>query len=174
MNTNPVDRELMANRIWEAVDVVACDIDNINRGGCGIFAVALCEELHKQGFTDAKIRTYNYDFRPVYNHPRPNLSEIERELAANGCDARNMSNWRDAGAFFVHIVVEFNGRFWDSEGSVAVENGARWNRMYVLDEGHISLDNMRGMVDDPYGWNTIFDRGDIPKLRKTLKMMLAP
>ena len=168
MNTNPVDRSNMTARLWEVAEVVACDIENVNRGGCGVFAVILCEELHRQGFTDAKIRAYNYDY--LDEADQPNLCEVEK----NCDDPSNMHEWREYGASFVHIVVEFDGRLWDCNGSVAVENGKRWNKSFVLNDGHVSLDAMRKMADKKEGWNFYFDRNQIPTMKKIVKMMLAP
>ena len=166
MNTNPVDRSNMTARLWEVAEVVACDIGDVNRGGCGVFAVILCEELHRQGFTDAKIRAYDYD----YDGDQPNLCEVEK----NCDDPSNMYEWRAYGATFVHIVVEFDGRLWDCDGSVAVENGKRWNRSFVLNDGHVSLDSMRRMADKKEGWSFYFDRAQIPAMKEIVKLMLAP
>ena len=163
----PNDFREMEAKLWDAVDVVSCDVENINRGGCGVFAVALCDELNAHGFTDAKIRIYNYDVPPDV-FVVPNLCTVEENLD----DPGNVESWRDVGASFVHIVVEFNGRLWDSEGSVKVENGARWQRQYVLCDGHISLESMRKMVDNPHGWNPIFSRYDIPRLKELLEYAL--
>lgn len=165
MNTNPVQREAVMRRLTDVASIVSADIPNINRGGCGVLAVALCDELHAQGFTDAKIRAYNYDFAP-----QPNLCALEQELA----DPENIREWMDNGASFCHIVVEFNGKMWDSSGGTPVEKAEKWNRIYVLSDGHVSLDAMRRMADKRDGWSPFFDRDQIPAVRKIVKYMLAP
>lgn len=164
MNTNPVQREAMMDRLTEVAGIVTTDIERINSGGCGVYAVALCDELHAQGFTDAKIRAYNYSYGSTRN-----LCELEQELD----NPKRIYDWMDNGASFVHIVVEFNGKLWDSSGGVPLENADRWNRIYVLSDGYVSLDAMRGMVENVEGWSPWFDRRQIPLIRNIVKLVLA-
>lgn len=119
---------------------VLCILNNIpfiNRGGCGISALALYRWLKKN-----RVK--------VSHSPFVVLCEDEYELMHNNAACEN----GDVDEIIIsHVVIEFHGGLYDSEG----RNGDMIRSMpfrqdYQLNEGELLA------IINTNAWNSLFDR----------------
>ena len=142
-------------------------IKNINRGGCGVFAAALCSELLKRGYnvkivalSPWSIGTYQKRQHKHFNcsltHSR--LNGKEPTMAAHSHYMVKLGKYLidSRGAF--ELIKD------STNGSKFVEYGEDFCTYYVI--GGVSLPNMQYLNQDSGSWNNSFNRRSIKSVNK--------
>ncbi len=130
------DRDLQSpqtklNNVLECLD----SIPNINRGGCGISALAVYRWCIKNG---------------IEISDRPFVVLCDDEWDAIHCNDYLENNDLD-NAWFSHLAIEIDGELYDSEGAI---DGDLWLRCpYQLSE-----DELLYAMNEVSGWNSDFRR----------------
>ena len=132
-------------------------VNHVNRGGCGVYASLLGEELKK---TKVKFE-YVILFRGSID--KYDNEEIENGIANNDVDTINQYAW-------THVMIKLNNRkFIDGEGVYpsAQMSGKK------LKHKEISEELLNGMLDKTYIWNPMFKRQtEKRKIKKILEKHL--
>jgi len=125
----------------------------INWGGCCVFAGILGKHLAAVG--KVRVRVIN----SMWDGER-NLDEVRKKVRKNEC-----AEWNRHGVGFSHVVIEFayKRRYYiiDSEGIRVLTNNL--DSRYV--EGALTVEEARELGSTPRGWNSIFNRDEIPAIR---------
>jgi len=145
-----MSRKAILSKILESLD----SIPNINRGGCGISALAIYRALKQKGVI-------------VSDRPFVILLTYGDEW-----EIQNNSKHFARGSFdcleFAHVAIELNKQLIDSSGEVdtdyfALQQPERLNESELLD----------AINNDP-DWNVSFDREDsIPLIELALRIDLS-
>lgn len=145
-------------------------VSNLNRGGCGVFAVAVTKELKKRGI-DCEIITVGYgeDNSPF---------AVKNTLLSNSGNLKLSDDWDVNGLFRDHVGVRFkHKRITYTYDSVAIYRSVRkfgvrgdstWKCNYPYGKG-MSVEDMDKLVRTKNGWNTDFDRKQIATVKKIVK-----
>ena len=130
--------------------------ENINFGGCGVVALALAPHI-KEIYNNYTIRGIDSNQKDLEN----NAPEYPDSLY----------DWNAEGIYFGHIVLEFKhkGVNWvvDANGVHTMEGLLESYSNYgsQVHKGQLLYKDLERMVNSPEGWNSMFDRGQIPSLR---------
>lgn len=166
---NPIIRARVRKCLAAIASEVSRNVDNVNRGGCGVYAVELAKRMKKLGFTDMKLRVYSY---PKANNERlVNVTSVERKVFADN-PPDNIYEWNDNGVYFCHVRMEWGFRVWDVEGDEAAKTDKVW-RWYPRHPGSISLKALNCLTAKRACWNPTFDRTQIPLMRKIMDKHFA-
>lgn len=167
---NPIIRARVRKCLAAIASEVSRNVNNVNRGGCGVYAVELAKRMKKLGFTDMKLRVYGL---PEPNNRRPvNVTSVEREVFADN-PPDNMYEWNDNGVYFCHVRMEWGSRVWDVEGDEAAKTDKIWNEDYPRYPGSISLKAMNRLAAEKTCWNPTFNRTQIPLMRRIMDKHFA-
>jgi hypothetical protein len=149
---------------------------SINYGGCGVYAAAVAERLQALGVqVDVCVSDSGHE---------SSVEAARNNLRHNGWNPTNANarQWTEAGLSFAHLGVRFKHKrhwyvhdtaaIWQGRtrglgahrrtGSVFDDHGPRYE---VLPDGMTPAE-ARAIADDPRGWNSTFDRDDIPEVRR--------
>jgi hypothetical protein len=141
-------------------DKINNNIEDVNYGGCCIVAYHVCTSLRAMG---VKARVV------VYDPGRPAMNTVRQELMKYGESNRSTKDWQRRGMGFWHVLVEFQYRgdryLYDSDGCVSRAE-SRYRKGL---RGTLALVEAQGLISSPHGWNSDFDRRQIPKLEKTIQ-----
>jgi len=123
---------------------------SINRGGCGIFAEALYLSLSKVGL-------------------KPKLAVLTRRTEMDEKEVKkNLKN--NANAYevpFSHIVVVIGKKYIDSNGvQKSFMNTPFWNCLCVKG---MDVELLKEWNKNKYNWNDVFNRTQIPSIKKKIK-----
>lgn len=154
-----VNRKVVRECLRAISDEVMEKIDNINSGGCGIYAIELAKRLQMFGVTDFNIRCYGW-YRNI------NVSDVENLLSIHG-EVGNFSEWQSNGVDFHHIRLEWDGRTWDADGDELALFAEHWG-MSVRQNGAVTVESLSKLTSNYRIWNRRFDRSQIPKLRRIM------
>lgn len=144
---------------------IANEYPTINCGGCAVFAVELNRRLMVNGITDGRLRVYDFSLRtnPLYEK----ITDAEAELRSYEANLGDVLNWNDAGVYFDHVVLEWNGTAWDAEGPVKFPDADEWMGS-PIHGGELAHHVVDSLASRPANWNSSFDREDIPYIQQTL------
>ncbi len=167
---NPIIRARVRKCLAAIASEVSRKVDNVNRGGCGVYAVELAKRMKKLGFTDIKLRVYGF---PEPNNGRlANVASVERKVFGNN-PPDNIYDWNDNGVYFCHVRMEWGSRVWDVEGDESAKTDKVWNEYYPRHPGFISLKAMNRLSSKKAYWNKRFDRAQIPLMRQIMDKHFA-
>lgn len=125
------------------------EIQNIDSGGCGVFAQLLTQKLRR------------HRFKPVIRVLSYQPTEIDELIATN--------DTCPLGTSYSHIFVEVNGEFIDNHGKwTEREMLNEWHGRYLVDS-ELPLNLLKEWNSDPRCWNDTFDRKNIPVLKDKIK-----
>ena len=137
----------------------------INCGGCGAFAMRLGKILIDAGYEVKVAMLGGTAERPV--------EEISRILQrhnrlTNG--ATTVRHWNRYGIENCHVMlhVRIEGNWWFVDST-----GVHDEHSYGLAE-FISYEDLCTFADKPQGWNSMFDRRDLPTIEGMLYTHVAP
>lgn len=141
----------------------AGNIHDLNCGGCGVFAAAAVKRLNRLGFKAfARVASFS-----GYGH---GLITAKRKGIQSKEDLSNHDVWPD------HVIVEaIVGKrrfFFDSEH--LTENFDR--RLFLncqLGKGRLDALSALRIVRYPYGWNSRFNRKQIPTLFRQMNQAIS-
>jgi hypothetical protein len=150
-------------------------VENVNFGGCAVYALELAKRLRDRGF-EPVIKLYA---SPEYHEI--DVSEIEALYFATRKPKSCINSWWKYGVQFDHVVVQWRGRLWDSEGSAALIDGDgwdasnpyEWDAYWLLQKGCISIEALEATIKVPSNWNRRFDRRKIRKIRTIMDRHFA-
>ena len=142
----------------------------LNNGGCCVYAAAVAGELERLGYE------YEVIVPAPYNETL-DLSDVRKNVT----NVNEKSSWNAAGVYFSHVAVRVKtgGRWYtyDSDGfrRSKYEFGRGWSgdAMYTAPNGGMTAKEAKSLADESKGWNSCFHRGDVPRVRKLVKEMLA-
>jgi hypothetical protein len=145
--------------------------DNINYGGCGVYAAAVARRLIELGVqAEVVVPTpWNPERGPKsVNDARNNLSNAEP----------GKDDWEGVGLRFSHCAVRFkhNGRWYmhDSESTKpgrSTFGGEDGDSYEALPDG-LTPDEMQRCADEDDAWNDSFDRDLIPEVLDLVQQKL--
>lgn len=160
----------VAKAMARSCQIIGNDYPSINCGGCAVFAVELNRRLMANGFNNGRFIVY--DFALNGRKRFADINSAEMELRGINADIGDIFKWNDAGVFFDHVVLEWNGTAWDAEGPMAFSDMSVWYDSPAHD-GFLSHEVVAGLADIPCNWNRTFDRDDIPYIQETLNEVFA-
>jgi len=166
---NPIIRARVRKCLAAIASEVSHNVDYVNCGGCGVYATELAKRMKKLGFTDMKLRVYSY---PNANNERlVNVASVERKVFGDNLPD-NLREWSVNGVSFCHVRMEWGFRVWDVEGDEPAKTDKAW-RWYPRHPGSLSLKAMNRLSAKKAGWNTMFDRTQIPLMRQIMDKHFA-
>lgn len=143
---------------------ISTKFDSVNSGGCGVVAafVAQCLEWCN---VESQIKVQGYGNKHIDYH-RAHLDVPSDEATA--------VDWNNAGMSIYHVVVEFNlnGTTYHFDSNGVIPAGTNYESMPIAD-GSLTVDEMLTMISVPVGWNTRFDRNQIPDMMETIAKHLS-
>jgi hypothetical protein len=126
-------------------------IDNVNRGGCGIFAFELGKQLKRQGIEFEYVML----FTTLCKEDKSYVKDLMRNNMVR--DFNFDTNW-------THIVIKVGKKYIDGEGI----------RSSLTDVGlPMSEEFLTNLIDAEQYWNDTFDRKQRKKIEKILEKNLA-
>lgn len=141
---------------------VTDEVEDLNYGGCGVFAAMVAKFLNDKGIPATCFACYS----PGRGDPGNSITEARKLVE----DVGDCSEWEDNGVSFYHVGVEFKHRgrmyFFDSHGVVAPADEFHG---IPVQEGRLTLDEMEAMAERPHNWNRWFNRQQIPHLQSLVK-----
>lgn len=143
---------------------VTYKIHDVNCGGCGVYAVELAKRLFRAGIRNFRIRTYTYIGGTSRN---TNVKYVEQNVFGKN-SPEYVIDWNMNGVDFDHVRLQWDGVLWDAYGAVPRREGKKWNRIYIMQPGYISLKAMHKICKDSEGWNSRFPREKIPAMRRIM------
>ena len=137
---------------------------DINYGGCGAVAAIIGNLLKDK----CKVRVA---LMPSWGGGKTeDFADIRNDLR-NNCDDESISDWYDRGISFGHAWIEFcYKRKWyaiDSGHCVPYKEFPNYRDKY---NEHMTLEDMEVLGDNPHGWNSHFDRSQLPEIKETLEI----
>lgn len=147
---------VMLKQLKEIGEKVTQAYPMINNGGCCVFAALIARQLDKH--VPVRIRACNRGAR------KHNLDDIRKNIVEN-----TASEWEKNGVTLYHVIVEFDykGKTYHYDSTKLNEAEDKFDRIPVY-PGHFSLEEAEVFADDQYGWNHMFDRSDIPKIKRMI------
>lgn len=140
------------------------NIENLNWGGCGVYAYLFAQRLKELGIETACFTSIS-SYR---NEPKTNVEEVSKKLKTK--NYITMKDWYEHDVEFNHVGVVFwyNGETYlhDTEKTV------KYNRNFkdfILFEGFLDIDDVKNIAIQPDNWNTDFDREQIPLLKEMIQ-----
>lgn len=142
---------------------------DINYGGCGVFAALLGEALHNAGY-EVSIRMAGYTEPPAL--PLRLIREHVQFIAEVSSGKVSVRHWNkygvDNGHVFVKVRIDDHDWLLDSDGLHEYDPDERPSQV------DITLDDLLSFVWNPAGWNSEFDRKQIPTLKKKVNKLIVP
>jgi hypothetical protein len=129
-------------------------VQNLNRGGCGIFAEHLYITLKKMGYKPRIV---------CLTRDKEQLKEFVQLNTTDCSDFYNLS--------IGHVVIMINGKLIDSRGIHNTVDEC-WSSRFLNQKYYkltIRFDLLRTWNNDRYFWNNSFDRKNIKTIEKRLK-----
>lgn len=128
----------------------------INWGGCAVAAAIIARHLLPYA-DDVRITAYDNW------HRNKNIDRARHQVKHN-----TVRDWNAVGVAFTHVWVEFewNGRWYaiDSEGLRSRKK--MYKEWGIPFEGSFTVQEMNVLSRHQRGWNSAFDRDQIPAMRK--------
>lgn len=136
------------------------NIHRVNWGGCGMFASQVAFQLkHVLNVKDVVLRVGDYES----NDGEESINNVRNHIKKN-----TVGHWNQAGIYFGHIIVEFRYRnklyHYDTYGGVIAAQDVTKMNGYPLYQDHMTIEEGLQLAYCRSGWNTCFDRDQIPKM----------
>jgi len=127
-------------------------IQDINRGGCGISALAIYKWLQKQGESMDRIK-----FIYLYKSYNEDIYLNNESVLRDNKGVARAPN---------HCCISYNGKFIDSKGDVDLTI-FKW--VQIIDEE----DFIRDFLNNTKTWNSMFSRDCINNIEKELEIKMG-
>ena len=146
--------KITKKQILKMCKVINNQIEDINFGGCGVFAYLMGTALNKFENCEARVRIVNYR-----NKPKKEINSLVPK------DKSDPTNWNKKGVRFNHIILEIklNGKVFLIDSNGLYEDSDK------IIEGSIPVHFIKRVVSRPKGWNDWFDRNLIPHMAKLIR-----
>ena len=131
--------------------------EDINWGGCAVSAAILARHLLPH-VDNLKIAAYD-NWRSTEN----NVERARRKVKHN-----TVRDWNAAGIAFSHVWIEFewNGRWYALDSDGMRSRFAMHEQWGIPFEGSFTVQEMNVLTRHQRGWNPMFERDQIPAMRK--------
>lgn len=144
---------------------VELNINNLNRGGCAVFAAHVGYHLkYRAGINNVRLRVGHSWAGDDYIIPA--VDEVRTNVHPNA----NAADWSAAGLNFGHVILEFTTgkvkkttRHYDSDGVTGCSNVTN-NFGFSLHPGSMTVEEGLQIASEQEGWNRQFNRDQIPQL----------
>ena len=156
--------DLIANLNSLGMDVNA-KYRSINYGGCAVYAAIVGKELQALGVEVKVLVGGGWSSNPAVSvdEARKNVKKIGRK-----------TDWHENNISFGHVGLEF---FWKRRKYHYDSNGAHKPQKTLdgstIHKGRMTLEECTAIAAEPQGWNTSFNRRQIPALRRMIKAHFA-
>ncbi len=132
----------------------------INYGGCCVYASMVSIELRKKGIAARGIVSSYYA-----ETCDTTIDEARKKVREN-----NVFEWNSNGINFFHVGLEFDykgkTRHYDSTGVCVAKKKLDKMPIYA---GRLTHAELKALASKQDGWNSRFDRKNIPALRKLVR-----
>ena len=175
-NIHPIELKRRLRRLSRALNTQTCDI---NWGGCGVMAGIVGEILELLGIP-VEVVTHV----PCYWSTTPKEAR-ERLQAEYWGDTWTAHDWDNNGLYRAHLAVRFvlGGKLytWDSDGLLCSDKF--FGRLSCGDPSHVAdypfgegltVQECIEISSTAEGWNSRFDRSQIPLMRELAYQHLLP
>lgn len=145
---------------------ISSKFDNVNCGGCGVVATFVAQCLEWCNITP-RIKVKGLGNNHIDYH-RAHLV-VPRDEAT-------VVDWNEAGLSVYHIVVEFdyNGTVYHFDSNGVVEwCGDNHDDFIQTTDGSLTIEEALTMISTPSGWNTQFNRDQIPAMMEVVARHLS-
>ena len=151
----------------------------INYGGCAVMAGIVGELLQAQGVAVEVVTPATAGYNTT---PREVREQLQAEYWG---ESWSTFDWDDYGLCRSHLAVRFevDGRLytWDSDGlvcsnryfGIGYNGGPEFEANYPFGDG-LTVQECTEMAGKDFGWNTRFDRDQIPRMRELAEKYLQP
>ena len=164
--------DIFLSRLKKLGKTIQKDYPYINHGGCAIYAIAVAKELKKLRIHPKIL---------VVSPERGDVNTDIRDVASIIKTKSNICEWNNQGVIFRHVIISFcfEGKqyHYDTDGlSKASEKyfDTGVKERYTLYKGHLSMLYAKEIVKRQSGWNSTFDRNDIPAINQIVKDYMEP
>jgi hypothetical protein len=155
--------QMKVTDLQELASRVSRVTDNINYGGCAVFASMVAPHV-SIFFPGSKIRVMG-------RNPEIDISAVRPS------DPTDVHEWNDNGVHFGHVVIEFQVKgetfYFDSDGvhtRQALENEYPFAEFHV---GEMLLEDVTALASQPDGWNWMFERQFIEPMKRAMREFLS-
>lgn len=134
------------------------EYERLNWGGCCVIAGLIGG--HLENFTDTKVVVFN-----GWRGSR-NIDDMREDIIAVMGDPLDKKNWC-MGFDHVMLEIEVDGTFYlvDSNG---VNESEGFNKYNGRADGHLTMEEAQALGNSTHGWNSTFDRDQIPDIEETI------
>lgn len=136
--------------------------ENINLGGCGVFAYLLHTMLENKGVESKVVLINPHNFKMSFNHLK--------EQTNNSFD---VNQFMEKVGYLVHLMVLIDNRYVDSTGvydCLSLHPNSSFSNK--TDNGEFPIGSLKNLIDCTNAWNDIFDRAQIPAIEKELEILV--
>lgn len=139
---------------------------SLNSGGCAVFASLVADELAKQGIEAEGVVAMDFwDYTPNIDKARKHVNNVD-----------DGDEWEANGVRLSHVGLKLNlnGKemLYDSEGLRPVNRTRNSLMGYDVIQGTFTREELRALADNAWNWNSMFNRQNIPKLKKLIESEL--
>ena len=140
-------------------ETVSMRYSRLNYGGCCVYAALVARALKDHGI-EARGIVASSMAKDRNTGKSKNLDPVRKKIAKN-----IPVEWNKNGVYFGHVGLEFKyrGRYrhYDSNGvkKPSTELGG-----FTLYKGRLTLEEMEALAASKDGWNSVFNREDIPAI----------
>jgi len=142
----------------KCLKVIEEEFDDVSCGGCACVAAMVARKLRHE-FPVMRILVTSGRFN---DNKAVNLDEIR----SNNSGVLSKWDWKSNGVGFNHVWLEIwrKGRWYVLDASGVSKRGkfyAEWGAPHI---GSFSIDEVELMAADSNGWNSWFDRRNLPQI----------
>ena len=167
-NKGVIDMSTKPEQIHEALKHIDNKYSNINCGGCGVMATLIGEYL--SNLTEIRIAV---GVKECFSKELELSFDQIRHVLSDNVNT-SVSDWYSHGISFNHVWVEFLwGNVWYSIDMQDMRKGTYGvDDVFIPYEGRLSLDNIKNLSNNITGWNTMFNRDQIPAIKHDIETKL--
>lgn len=139
----------------------------INSGGCCVYASAIATELKKLGI-ECRIVVCSSYVATTIDDARKQIHKSNRG------NLPTVDDWNSNCVYMDHVIVEFfyNGKVYHYDTDLLHKATNKFHRMSVL-SGRLTIEEATFIASTASGWNTAFNRKDIPDIMVMIKDAFA-
>ena len=151
---------------------VSENVEQLNCGGCGVYAWLVAKALTKLGLKTEVVATNMGWFKKP---DEIDLNALRAQLAEGNMSLKTKRHWEMLGAEFAHVGVRLKvGKKYYVADANAVNPGKTRLASYKVYKGAYTLEEAEAFAKEARGWNSWFDRKQIPTIRKLVNKYLSP
>ncbi len=131
--------------------------DSLNAGGCAVVAYMLARELCSVGINAKVVWLSSFG---------ATKEDFDKVLVANN-NSVSLRELNQSNINCAHCMVLVNGKLIDSTGVHKNRDNMTWKHYKILNI--VSWDIVEPIAKNEYGWNSSFNREQIPAVENTIK-----